>query len=242
SFHGRRAMTEIKHPVELLRDEKGIYGIGVAKGSEIDHPPNDLILRCDRLEESKTGRAVLQMITGGFRHGMFKLMSEERLRQVIHHGLLRRRGLAWPPPQVPGSNYERYWSPYPQQQILNRRIYHGLRLRSLSIVNRLIGRAHEEAADLDAVKLVRRFRFHCRYTIYRAAALNPRALQITEVFPALALAILADRHSHRYSEDLRRDAMRLVDVGAPLKTIADLIRVPMTLRKVKPGAADLALS
>src|SRR5262249_12980220 len=57
-----------------------------------------------------------------------------------------------------------------------------------------------------------------------------------------ALAILADRHSHRYSEDLRRDAMRLVDVGAPLKTIADLMRVPMALRKVKPGAADLALS
>jgi hypothetical protein len=242
--------------VELLRDGKGIYGIGIAKESEIDHPPNDLILRHDRLEESKTERAALQMITGGFRHGMFIHMSEERLRQVIHHGLLRRRGLAWPPPQASGSNYERYWSPDPQQQIINRRIYHGLRLGSLSIVNRLIGRALEDAADQEAVKVARRFRFYSRYAIYRAAAVSPRAVQIATVFPVLALAIfrgcdcdssinldLID-YSIDYpcSENLRLDATRLVDVGAPLKTIADLMHVPMAFRKIKPAAAELGLS
>ena len=38
-----------KHPVELLRDGKGIYGIGVASEAEIDRRPRDLILRDDRL-------------------------------------------------------------------------------------------------------------------------------------------------------------------------------------------------
>jgi hypothetical protein len=242
-------MTEIKHPVELLRDGKGIYGIGIAKGSEIKEitqPPNALILRHDRLEESKTELAVLQMIIGGFRDGMFIHMSEERLRQVIHHELLRKRGLAWPPP-ASGSNYERYWSSDPQQQIINRRIYHGLRLGSLSIVNALIGRALEEAADQEAVKVARRFRFDRRYAIYRAAAVSRRALQIASVFPALALAIFVDRYSpiyrySPYSENLRRDAARLVGAGAPLKTIAGLMHVPMAFRKIKPAAAELALS
>src|SRR5262245_34916049 len=90
-------------PVELLRDAKGIYGIGVAKEVKTDRRPPDLILRRDRLAESETfaGYAVLQMITGGFRHGMFTCMLEEHFRRVIHHGMLRRVGLAWPPPQSP---------------------------------------------------------------------------------------------------------------------------------------------
>jgi hypothetical protein len=71
----------IKYPVELLRDGKGIYGIGVAKEVEIDHRPQDLLLRRDRLAEFETyfgGYPVLQMITGGFRHGMFTHMLEVR--------------------------------------------------------------------------------------------------------------------------------------------------------------------
>jgi PcfJ-like protein len=237
----------IKHPVELLRDGKGIYGIGVAKEVEIDSRPRDLILRRDHLPESQPNRAVLQMITGGFRHGMFTRMSEEHLRQVIHHEMLHRAGLAWPPP----SSLEcRYWSSDPQQQSRNRQIYHGLRLGSLSIVNKLIGHALQDAADQEAITLARRFRFHFRYDIYRAAALSPRALQITAVFPALSLAIFAqetNRYSiveepFRASEDRIREAIRLVYAGAPLNKIANLMRVPMAFRRVKPGAADLALS
>jgi hypothetical protein len=211
-------MTEIKHPVELLRDRKGVYGIGVAKEAVTDCRPSDLILRRDHLVDKNNHQpAVLQMITGGFRHGMFANMSEEKLRQVIHRGLLSRRGFIWPPSQSSSYDNECYWSP--RQQILNRRIYHGLRLGSLTIINHLIGHAHEEAADLDAVKIARRFGFHFRYGIYRAATLNPRALQLAEVFPALALAIFSDCYSlgslGGQLESLRRDAMRLVDAGAP---------------------------
>jgi hypothetical protein len=142
----------------------------------------------------------------------------------------------------------------PAQHACKKPLCHAsLRLGSLSIINRLIGHAHEEPADPDAVKIARRFRFRFRYSIYRAAALSPRALQLAAVFPALALAIFSDCYSSAFPygatldnfrrlESLRRDAMRLVDSGAPLKMIADLMCVPMAVRKIKPGAADLALS
>ena len=231
-----------KHPVELLRDGKGIYGIGVAKEAETDHRPRDLILRHDRLPELETsfsGYPILQMITGGFRHGMFCRTAEELHRQVIHHEMLRRAGLAWPPPDVPFHCNGRYWSSDPRQQNRNRQIYHGLRLGSLSVVNSLISRALEEAANSEVAKIARRFRFRYRYSIYRAAALSPRAMQITNVFPALSLAIFAqggagtNPNTHRAAE--------LVEAGVPLKKIADLMGIPMAFRKVKPAAADLAL-
>ena len=202
--------TEIKHSVELLRDRKGIYGIGVAKCEEIDYPPKDLILRPDHLAEGQIWQhAVLQRITGGFRHGMFCNMLEERHRQLIHHAMLRRAGLPWPPPQE--SPY--YWSTDHQQQIRNRQIYHGLRLGSLSIVNRLIGRALEEATDPVVIKIARRFGFRYRYPLYRAAARSPRVLQLSNVFPALALAIFA-WGSRRINPSIQ-EAIDLVEVGAP---------------------------
>ena len=238
-----------KHPVELLRDGKGIYGIGVASEAEIDRRPRDLILRDDRLpglETSFSGYPILQMITGGFRHGMFCRTAEELHRQVIHHEMLRRAGLAWPPPDAPFHHSGRYWSSDPRQQTRNRQIYHGLRLGSLSIVNRLICRALDEAANPEVVKIARRFRFQHRYSIYRAAALNPRALQITVAFPVLSLALYARplalvAQGRSREEDLTNEAVRLVEAGAPLKKIADLMGVPMAFRKVKPSAADLAL-
>jgi len=228
-----------KHPVELLRDGKGIYGIGVAKEAETDHQPSDVILRRDRLPAFETrprGYPILQMIAGGFRHGMFRRTAEELHRRVIHHEMLRRAGLAWPPPGAPFHCNGRYWSSDPRQQNRNRQIYHGLRLRSLSVVNSLIGRALEEAANSEVVKIARRFQFRYRYSIYCAASQNPRAMQITNIFPALSLAIFAqgwDPNTYRAAE--------LVEAGAPLKKIADLMHIPMAFQKVKPAAAELAL-
>jgi PcfJ-like protein len=251
---------QIKYPVELLRDGNGIYGIGLCKEADIDVRPEDLILRRDHLTESKKYnfvRPVLQMIAGGFRHGMFSHTSEEHFRQVIHHGMLRRAGLAWPPPEC-GSPKGRYWSSDRRLQIRNRQIYHGLRKGSLSIVNRLIGQALEESADREAVKLARRFKFHYRYDIYCAASLSPRVLQIVVAFPALALAIFGDYPIHEPNPDnvkfddfarqitdaerRRHEARDLIEAGAPLRTIADLMGVPMAFRKIKPGAIDFTLS
>ena len=243
----------LARPVYLLHDGKGVYGLG---GVDFRGETSNLIIRPDRLCEMERfnergipvlhGTPVLQRITGGFRHGMFSHMQEEHFRQIIHIGLLNRRGFTWPPSD---NNRERYWSSDPQQQLSNRKIYHGLRLASLAVVNKLIGQVLEEAADKDALAVARRFRFKERYTIYRAASLSRRALQFAATFPALALAVF-DGHRFNLSVADRRDdndarhveAARLIEIGAPLKTIADLMSVPMAFRKVKPGAASLVFS
>jgi hypothetical protein len=123
--------------------------------------------------------AVLQKITGGFRHGMFTHSHEERLRQVIHHEALIRAGLPWPPPNEKGI---KYWSRDKKQQDRNQQIYHGLRRGSLHIINKLIGIALQQAADPDALKVGRRFAFYYREPIYRAGAKSRRALQLAEAF------------------------------------------------------------
>ena len=179
----------IKYPVEFLRDGKGVYGIGVPKEAEVDHRPTDLIFRRDRLRESDPYCfAVLQMISGGFRHGMFAHMSEERFRQVIHHGMLRRAGLPWRLPVqhrcFPGGGHR-----IPSGKSTTARSFTGFDWDHSRIVNRLIAHGLDLAADQEAVKVARRFPFRCWYPIYRATALSPRALQITAAFPTLALAI-----------------------------------------------------
>jgi hypothetical protein len=223
------------HPVQLLRDARGIYGIGVINRpfeKRFGQPPR-LILRPDRLFEATAGCAALQMITGGFRHGMFGHMAEERLRKQIHLEMLGRKGLNMSPEAS-------WWSKDSKQQSRNRQVYHGLRLASLGVINRLIGEALEAAAEPNALALARRFRFGERYEIYCAGAANHRAMQLTNVFPTLGISIFAPDFDSA-SANLVSEAKRLVEGGAPLRKIAELMGVPMALRRVKPGAAHLAL-
>ncbi len=255
------------HPVELLRDRRGIYGIGVNElfdfeavalscGIEpephtFEHPPNALILRPDCFFGSRPAGAVLQKIVGGFRRGPFMRSHEEQLRQFIHHEALNRAGLTWPPPQDSPSGLAQWWSADKKQQARNRGIYHGLRQLSLHVVNHLIGAALEAAADADAVKAARRFTFRHREYIYRAGAVSRRALQLVDTFPVLALAIYAD-HQPRRSDfrnwkaeqiELRlrkNEAIHLVERGARLRDVAGVMDVPMALRHIKPGVAHFA--
>jgi PcfJ-like protein len=273
-------MTEDgSRPVELLRDGRGIYGIGVSDlfdyealawscGVEpephtFERPPSALILRPDRLMDAKPhgplpllgGYAVLQKIVGGFRRGPFMRSREEQVRQFIHHEALKRAGLPWPPPD---SGHVRWWAADRMQQARNRGIYHGLRRFSLHFINDLIGKAIGEGADADAVKVARRFTFAHRERIYRAAALSPRAMQLTETFPVLAMAVYSD-HWHlspclsvatfdwaaanRIFTDLadrKSAAAHLVDCGARLRDVAAVMNIPMALWHIKPGAAHLA--
>jgi hypothetical protein len=244
-----RPITEAM-PVELLRDRRGIYGIGAPdefdfealawnSGVEGDpyhlRTPQRLILRPDYFEHTKPHGAVLQKIVGGFRHGIFCHSTEERLRQFIHHEALRRAGLPWPPTD----HRERYWSTDKAQQAHNRGIYHGLRVLSLGVCNRLIGELHEAAADPDAVQAARRFYFRHREEIYRAAALSKRALQLIDVFPMAALAIYADYWRSEKS-DRRKKARDLIERGARLRDVAGALGLPLALRHVKPGVAHLA--
>jgi hypothetical protein len=87
------------HPVDLLRDQRGVYGIGVSElfdfevvawscGVEpepytFERPPGALILRPDWFAANTPLGAVLQKITGGFRRGPFRRSHEEQLRQFL---------------------------------------------------------------------------------------------------------------------------------------------------------------
>jgi PcfJ-like protein len=256
-------MTARTMPVELLRDRRGVYGIGVSDAYDFEalawacgvddvstqRAPRCLILRADMFHmRHGCSSAVLQKIIGGFRHGMFSHFCEEHLRQFIHHEALMRAGLPWPPED------ERWWSSKKALQDRNRQIYHGLRLSSLHIINKLIGAALQEAADQDALKVARRFPFRHREALYRAGARSHRALQLAEVFPVLALAIYAGKAAcwdEHQSVDFNFDAIEqskkraqetatLIERGARLRDVAAVMQIPMALRRVKPGAAHLA--
>jgi hypothetical protein len=260
------------HPVELLRDQHGVYGIGFSdlfdfeaiawscgikpEPYTLEKPPRPLILRPDWFVDTEPHRtephrAVLQKITGGFRRGPFMRSHEEQFRQFIHHEALNRAGLRWPPQH---RQADRWWSTDKKQQARNRGIYHGLRQLSLHVVNHLIGATLEAAADADAVKAARRFTFKHRESIYRAGALSRRALQLTDTFPVLAIAIYSDHYSLlRHDIDFRKweteradmaarrsSAADLVDRGARLRDVAGVMDVPMVLRLIRPSVAHLA--
>jgi hypothetical protein len=255
-------------PVELLRDGRGIYGIGVSELFDYEaiawscgiepkpctfERPRALILQPDCFMNTKPqvddamlfarDYAVLQKIVGGFRRGPFMHSGEEHLRQFIHHEALNRAGLPWPPRD---NDHARWWATDEKQQARNRGIYHGLRRLSLHVINDLISKALDEAADADAVKAARRFTLAHRERIYRAAALSRAALQLTETFPVLAMAIYSnDAHLRPLTfdfpdRDRRSYAAHLVDCGARLRDVAAAMNIPMALRHIKPGVAHLA--
>jgi hypothetical protein len=237
-------------PVELFRDGRGIYGIGVSESFDVEAiawrcgiipepytflQAPALILRPDRFMDTKPHNAVLQQIIGGFRGGPFMRSGEEQLRTFIHHAALNRAGLPWPP----SDRNERWWSTDKKLQARNRGIYHGLRRLSLHVINELIGKGLQEAADADAVRAARRFTLAHRERIYRAAALSRRALQLTETFPVLAMAIYSDHWELRPGADRQSTAAHLVDRGARLRDVAAVMNIPMALRYIKPGFAHL---
>jgi hypothetical protein len=177
---------------------------------------------------------VFQKIVGGFRRGPFMHCSEEALRKVIHHWALEHAGLSW------SRDFDtRWWSANKNEQDCNRRTYHGLRLGSLSVINKLIERALLEAGHIDALRLARRFCFRSRRAIYQASAQSLRALQLAETFPVLAHRVYY-RFPFSLSPERAREAVDLIERGARLRDVAAVMGVPMALRNVAPGTAHLA--
>jgi hypothetical protein len=237
------------HPVDLLRDSKGIYGIGVT--DEVSWPHRQvnvkedcerklkIVLRSDKfLEEHTDARVVaLQKIACGPAVPALAYCAEQDLRAIIHYHMLQRAGLRLDDearPIRPDGTRGNFWATDRKLETVNRQRFHGLRIGSLRIINGLIAKALAEAAQPEALRESRRFALNHRYEIYRAAAVSGRFLQVVNAFPVLAL----------YMTRLQGDeieALKLVDEGAPLKNVAGLLGVPMALRRVKPGAAHLAL-
>ena len=87
-----------------------------------------------------------------------------------------------------------------------------------------------------------------RVNIYRAGALSRRALQLTETFPVLALAIYSSWRFYEanyfemdwkaleaHDADLKArksEAAHLVHRGARLRDVAGLMKIPMALRVI----------
>lgn len=247
------------HPVELLRDGRGIYGLGIPEGFETYEdaalrcgikpgpwagPPRPLILRPDRIRDLKPpkGCAVLQMITsGGLRGGPFRSSHEEALRDFIHREklehLIARRHTEFRAQRAGYPLWQWILDGNEEQKDSKHRIYHGLRIQSQRIINSLIGKLLEEAADMDAVRAARRFAFMYRESIYRACALSRRAMQLTETFPILAVLVYSA--GSNVPDERKSHAACLVDRGARLRDVAGAIGIPMALRCIKPGAVHL---
>src|SRR5262249_804977 len=92
-----------------------------------------------------------------------------------------------------------------------------------------------------------------RELIYRAGAKSLRAMQLAQAFPVLSLAVYGNTAAHwvcepdRYSDidDVRakeKAASDLVERGARLREVAAVMQIPMALRRIKPGAAHLAVA
>ena len=223
--------------LELLRDRKGPYGIGMVGCDESDLTPhNELTVRPDKLPERPIKRfraTALQRVplSPVFRYTMEAHLSRELKRAMVARAKLVGR---W-------HNGELWWAKDKAAQDRNRRRYHGLKCQAHRIMNHLVGELLEAAAEPDALKAARRFPVVYRMPVYTASAHSKRYLDLVETFPVLAVLTCPDL----VQDDLRDrciEARHLVDVGAPLGQPAEIMGLPMALRKVKPGAARAATS
>jgi hypothetical protein len=232
--------------VDFLRDEKGIYGIGIVDQSEAvaakvgmpwcNYNYLTLITRPDRLSATEIPPTVLQPLL--LTRSVLGIFVEEVYRGLIHHKILEQAGLPRQECPILARSVER-WSDDPARQAAKRRKYHVLNRSSLQIVNMLI-RGALAVADQRALKLARRFPFGLRYRLYVAGATHIRNLQMIEAFPVLAVRIferlgVPDEPCHCV------EARDMILRGKSLRDIAKLMGVPWALKRVLPGAVPDAL-
>ncbi len=243
-------MTEQKaNPVVLLRDEKGVYGIGLNDQFPFDQPPfgirheswgtvdrrpktRPLILRPDKFPEGEAlhysdKNARLQMLPP--RAGVHIAGTlEQQFGEIIAQFILHRCGVtdSWGGEEAPK-----------EERDAQRRKYHGTNRIAGKIINRMIFQVIEQGADPEAIRVARRFHPTYREAIYRQIATNPRLLQLAETFPMLTLYLFTGWAEHYQEEGRARqaEAIRLVNQGASLKRVATVMDLPIHLRRLKPG-------
>jgi hypothetical protein len=224
--------------VELLKDYRGIYGVGMRVDRELN-----LITRPDRVvDDWEQGRAwrdwcALQPVPRPrFCHTVEGDLVDRLHRSMAAcHGQIREEYGIW-----------RSWSEAPDPK-LARQVYHGLKIKSVKIVNSLIRKALE-VADQRALKAARRFPIRYRAQLYRSFCKHgERAIQLGGSFPLLAVMLFTDAWSpwgdeRQKFEAVQRENIDLVLAGAKLKLISDYIGIPYTLRRVTPRATKYVRS
>jgi hypothetical protein len=222
--------------VELLKDYRGIYGVGIVGGEEYEQLR--LITRPDRLIDPGWNYYALQPVP----RPLFCRTIEGKLVDRLHrsmaarHGQIEREHGTW-----------RSWSKAPDPK-LAQQVYHGLKIKSLKIVNSLIRQALE-VADQRALKATRRFPIRYRVQLYRSFCKHgERAIQLGGSFPLLTVMLFTDAWSpwddneRRKFEEAQRENIDLVLRGAKLKLISDYIGLPYALRRVTPRATKYVRS
>jgi hypothetical protein len=228
-----RVMSErayIPDPVQLLCDEKGIYGIGLCEEylaadlpSNLPRRENKLVLRPDRIEEAcGVGRPVLQWLPQ--RGWLFGGSQEAELRDTMCAVMRHCAGI---------TDEDRPLGD-------KRRTFYGLEVKATRVFNWLYGQALT-AADPEALRVARRFPPSLRWEIYSAAARSPRTRQLAETFPLLAYRITEQGVHNQERCTKQQEARALVEAGARLRDVATAANLPMELRRIKPGAVHLAL-
>jgi hypothetical protein len=218
---------------ELLRDIHGVYGVGIAYKVRVYDEEDEerfsyAIYRPDRLNlRPKLYDAILQQTPRI--NLLWRRCAEGAVADNLFTALLKRAG--FDRHFRTREDDQHWWSDVPAIQHENRLRYHGLKLQALAITNKLIREALTSAPP-DALRLARRFPLNKRNKIYNAIAASPRMLQLADIFPLLAYAIVnADEDTN-----ISKEAWRLVEAGARLNVIASLMEVPMAWRGLKPGA------
>jgi PcfJ-like protein len=220
----------IPDPVQLLCDEKGIYGIGLCdKYLAADLPPkwprreNKLVLRPDRIEEAcGVGRPVLQWLPQ--RGWLFGGSQEANLRDTMCAVMRHCAGI---------TDEDRPLGD-------KRQAFYGLEVKATRVFNWLYGQALI-AADPEALRVARRFPPSMRWEIYSAAARSPRMRQLAKTFPLLAYRITEQGVRDQDQCTIQQAARALVESGARLREVAAATNIPMELRRIQPGAVHLAL-
>ena len=135
------------HPVRLLCDQRGIYGIGCESEAIFTVAARKKLRCCFAPTGSRLTAS--SRLANDYRRTSSRAIPTYP-RRLFPAGSTshpaRRAGIPWPPLAQLA-----WWSHDPAQQKRNRQKYHGLRLASLAIVNGLIAEALT-VGDQDALK------------------------------------------------------------------------------------------
>jgi PcfJ-like protein len=237
----------VPNPVALFRDDKGVYGIGLAdeylEARGTRHGTLRLILRPDRVDETEAHDRgpILQGLPPWHLRSRFNKCHEGMLRGEMIAVMRQRAGIPedFPSDVNPGpwnqqeQRFPLRSSPWPLPAHLRSQFF-GLASTGTRMFNGMMAQV-VASADPEALRVARRFALPVRWLMYKAVVRSHRLLQLAESFPFLAYHVFC-----KLSGQERDQAIAMVEDGAKLRDVAQLCGLPMRLRKIKPGAANYA--
>lgn len=232
--------------VELLTDEKGIYGFGSEGGTSIITRPDKITLtEHDYYHYYYHYHPSYQRINP---KRLFYKTTEYILVDLLHRELLHK--INFP--------FNEAFDKKTPNRIPLLKIFYGKKSFAMRVINNYIAKSLE-VADQQALKIARRFPITYRSDLYNSFCYyGERVMQLAETFPILALLIFTERWNwiprndepvsfEDYEEgpkkfkELKQRAKESVLKGERLKCIAAMFNIPMAYRRFKPGIAAHAI-